>query len=548
VAHREVEVLGIGAGPGNLALAVALEEMAPAGLAGDALLIERNQTVAWQPGMLLPEARSQVSFLKDVVTLRDPRSRFTFTNYLHETGRLSAFINMGRFQPYRAEVSDYFTWVAASLRRVTVEWSRECVAVRPRRDLDGEIAGWTAHLADGSTIGSRYVVFGTGRRPHVPAVLATLPDRRVIHSTQYLQRIGMLPKDVPHRVVVIGGAQSAAEMFDAVQRALPGCHRTIVMRSVGMRTYENSKFTNELYFPAAVDAFYGARPEARAQILDEMHLTNYSALAEHTLESVYEQVYLDGLTGKGLLRVCTMADVTAAREECDEVVLELTDRRTGEVEELRCDVVLLGTGFDRAMPALVRDLADAAGVETVEVDRNYRLRLPGRPTAACYLQGLNEASHGIADSLLSLLATRAADIVGDLLTHRRTARRSRGEPMDVHQLDRAALGPENNFSQRLLPWPQLNAPFEGAWSAVAAGTATVSHAHHEYEIFIAVSGTAVLVSGDERRPFVRGDIVHFPPHVEHQVVNEGDEPFEMYAVWWDPQMASRFTARHETAG
>jgi mannose-6-phosphate isomerase-like protein (cupin superfamily) len=120
--------------------------------------------------------------------------------------------------------------------------------------------------------------------------------------------------------------------------------------------------------------------------------------------------------------------------------------------------------------------------------------------------------------------------------------------MQVHNLDRAALGPDNNFSQRLLPWPQLNAPFEGAWCVVNPGDATQSHAHHEYEIFIAMSGSAVLVSGDERRPFTHGDIVHFPPHVDHQVVNESEVPFEMYAVWWDGQLAHRFAVRHETVG
>ncbi|ETK33441.1 cupin domain-containing protein [Microbispora sp. ATCC PTA-5024] len=116
--------------------------------------------------------------------------------------------------------------------------------------------------------------------------------------------------------------------------------------------------------------------------------------------------------------------------------------------------------------------------------------------------------------------------------------------MDVRRLDRDRLGPANNHSQRLMPWDTLNAPFEGAWCVVRPGTATTSHAHHEYEVFIAVSGEAVLVSGGERTPFRPGDLVHFPPYVDHQVVNEGDEDFEMYAVWWDVPMSERFTARH----
>src|SRR4051794_8486511 len=76
--YPEVELLAIGAGPSNLALAVAIEEMAPADFARSCLVIEQHSDVAWQRGMLLPWAQSQVSFLKDLVTMRNPRSRYSF--------------------------------------------------------------------------------------------------------------------------------------------------------------------------------------------------------------------------------------------------------------------------------------------------------------------------------------------------------------------------------------------------------------------------------------------------------------------------------------
>lgn len=117
--------------------------------------------------------------------------------------------------------------------------------------------------------------------------------------------------------------------------------------------------------------------------------------------------------------------------------------------------------------------------------------------------------------------------------------------MEMRHLDRVALGPDNNYSQRLVPWPALNAPFEGAWCVVGAGTSTVRHAHHEYEIFIALSGEAFVESAGERSGFVPGDIVHFPPHTDHQVINESDRDFEFYAVWWDADMTEVFATRHQ---
>jgi mannose-6-phosphate isomerase-like protein (cupin superfamily) len=116
--------------------------------------------------------------------------------------------------------------------------------------------------------------------------------------------------------------------------------------------------------------------------------------------------------------------------------------------------------------------------------------------------------------------------------------------VEIRKLDRDRLGPDNNHSQRLVPWQALNAPFEGAWCVVRPGTATTKHAHHEYEIFIAMTGEAELESGDERVPFVPGDIVHFPPHTDHQVINNTDTEFQFYAVWWDPEMGERFATRH----
>lgn len=416
--HRDVELLAIGGGPSNLALAVAVEELAPDALASGSLVIEQGEHISWQSGMLLPEAKIQISFLKDLVTLRNPMSKFTFINYLQSVGRLSDFVNMGNFWPFRVEVSDYFNWVAKSLTKVTVECSRKCVAIRPHRDSAGAVIGWSTELADGSTIGSRYLVIGAGRDPYIPEVFATLPRTRVVHSTEYLHRVGEFAQDRPPRVVVIGGAQSAAEMFDAVRRDLPGCRRTMVMRSIGMKTYENSKFTNELYFPRAVDEFYAAPPAAREQILQEIHVSNYSALAESTLNDLYQQVYLDRRTGGDEVRIRTMTDVTAARQDGDEVVLTLADRKTGAVEELRCDVVLLGTGFVRDMPTVVRALAVELGLDRIEVTRDYRLKLDKANGAACYLQGVNEATHGISDSLLSMLAVRAADITNDILATR----------------------------------------------------------------------------------------------------------------------------------
>lgn len=119
--------------------------------------------------------------------------------------------------------------------------------------------------------------------------------------------------------------------------------------------------------------------------------------------------------------------------------------------------------------------------------------------------------------------------------------------MQIRKLDRARLQHENGLkAQRLFPWPILQAPFEGSWCVISPGTASTPHEHHEYEIFIALSGEAVIDHDGERFPFSTGDIAHFLPGERHSVINDGDTDFEMYSIWWDVSMAQWFANCHET--
>lgn len=416
--RQHVQLLAIGAGPANLALAVALEELAPEWVSKDTLILEQQDSVVWQRGMLLPWTQTQVSFLKDLVTLRNPRSQYSFINYLHSAGRLDDFINLSTFTPYRLEMSRYLEWVAGSLRNVRIAYGRRCDSITPIRSPAGSVNEWLVRLADSQEITCQDLVIGVGRDPHIPSSIAHLPGEYVIHSTEFSSRVAELDPDAALHVVVIGGAQSAAEMLWATHQRMRRAQCTMVMRSIGLNAYEVSKFTNELFYPSFIDQFHAAVPEARRQLLREMHRSNYAGLTPAMLESLYREMYLERLAGAERLHMITMTDVTGAALDGTEVVLTLTDRKTGDSSEIRCDLVLLGTGFMKVMPKLITDMTTAAGLADAAVSRNYRLVLPSEFTAGCYLQGVNESTHGIADSLLSVLSIRAGEIITDLLAHR----------------------------------------------------------------------------------------------------------------------------------
>jgi mannose-6-phosphate isomerase-like protein (cupin superfamily) len=118
--------------------------------------------------------------------------------------------------------------------------------------------------------------------------------------------------------------------------------------------------------------------------------------------------------------------------------------------------------------------------------------------------------------------------------------------VDFRRLEHENMVRAYGLEMKLLhPWDGLTAPFEGAWCVLRPGDTSVAHAHHEHEIFIGISGNAIVEADGEQRPFAAGDIAFFPPGVRHRVHNPGRRPFEMYSVWWDTDMAARFAAMTE---
>jgi L-ornithine N5-oxygenase len=296
---------------------------------------------------------------------------------------------------------------------VRVQYGRRCVSIRPEGTNH-----WSVEMSDGSTIVCRHLVVGGGRDVHIPDAFAALPRESIIHSTEFAFRVDEIAADRPLKVAVVGGAQSAAEMLTSMHQSFPLAHCTMIMRSIGLQAYEASKFTNELFYPSFVDQFHAALPEAREQLLREMHRTNYAGLTPELLESLYRRIYLDGLAGEDRIEMLTMRDIVDAQLDGGEIAMTLMDRKTGGMTQHRFDLVLLGTGFATAMPRIVQDMARSAGIEEISVNRHYRMNLPPSYGATCHLQGVNESTHGIVDSLLSVLAIRAEEIVTDLLAHR----------------------------------------------------------------------------------------------------------------------------------
>src|SRR5687768_13395508 len=163
-----LDLAGIGFGPSNLALAIAVEEHERF---VRARFFERQLRFGWHRGMLIDDATMQVSFLKDLVTLRNPTSEFSFVSYLHSQGRLTDFVNHKILFPLRIEFHDYLEWAAARFEHL-VSYDEEATDVEPVVE-DGTVVAFDVVTGDGAGQGmtvrrARNVVVATGLAPSLP--------------------------------------------------------------------------------------------------------------------------------------------------------------------------------------------------------------------------------------------------------------------------------------------------------------------------------------------------------------------------------------------
>ncbi|MEV4598332.1 lysine N(6)-hydroxylase/L-ornithine N(5)-oxygenase family protein [Amycolatopsis sp. NPDC049253] len=418
------DVVGVGFGPSNLALAIALTEHNAAPGSGDTVtahFLERQPRFGWHRGMLIDTATMQVSFLKDLATMRNPTSEFSFLNYLHAKGRLIDFINHKNLFPLRIEFHDYFEWAAAKVDDV-VSYGTEVLSVEPVRDGDEVVFFDVRAKSDKEIVElrARNLVLGTGLRPNLPE--GVTGGERIWHNSQLLPRVERLRGTEPKRFVVVGAGQSAAEVAALLHDEFPRAEVCAVFARYGYSPADDSSFANRIFDPEAVDHFYGASEPVKDRLMRYHGATNYSAVDLDLIDELYRRVYQEKVLGVERLRLFNVSrpvDVTDRGAHVRATVESLT---TGDRAVLDADAVVYATGYLPADPTpLLGELAagclrDAEG--RLRVERDYRITTDAAVRGGLYLQGGTEHTHGITSSLLSNTAVRVGEILQSIVDRR----------------------------------------------------------------------------------------------------------------------------------
>jgi L-ornithine N5-oxygenase len=217
-ATQSYDLVVVGFGTAALSLATALAD-SESDL--KVLFLESKSKFNWAPASVLPENAVRTSFLRDLITTRNPRSEFTFVNYLFESNQLVQFTNSSHMTPTRLVMGNYLSWVAAKMvERSWVRYSSTATRLTPVKDYSSQISGWNINVHDAqghnTIITSKRVVLATGSKPRIPAALASASGGQVLHTSQVA---GLLHNLKDQDIAIVGADQEAAEIFEHLQSA-----------------------------------------------------------------------------------------------------------------------------------------------------------------------------------------------------------------------------------------------------------------------------------------------------------------------------------------
>ncbi|MFE3247628.1 lysine N(6)-hydroxylase/L-ornithine N(5)-oxygenase family protein [Streptomyces sp. NPDC059209] len=415
------DLIGIGFGPSNVAMSIAVSEHnARVGSQEPvtAHFFEQQPSFGWHRGMLIDDATMQVSFLKDLVTLRNPTSEFSFLCYLQSKGRLIDFINHKNLFPLRVEFHDYFEWAAAKVDDM-VSYGHEVVGVtQVVRDGTVEYLDVTVRSGEGLVVHrARNLVIGSGLRPQMPAGVER--GDRVWHNSELLKKVDALEGTSPSRFVVVGAGQSAAENVAYLHRRFPEAEICAVFSRYGYSPADDSAFANRIFDPEAVDQYFAAPEDIKSRLMGYHGNTNYSVVDIDLIDDLYREMYREKVLGTERLRFLNVSRLVDVKETPDKARATVKSLVTGEESFLDADVVVFATGYGPADPVgLLGEVADRCLRDDegrVRVERDYRVATDPGLRCGIYLQGGTEHTHGITSSLLSNTAIRVGEILDSLL-------------------------------------------------------------------------------------------------------------------------------------
>ncbi|ORX91676.1 L-lysine 6-monooxygenase (NADPH-requiring)-domain-containing protein [Clohesyomyces aquaticus] len=303
------DLVCIGFGPAQIAAAIANRESQQR---SNVLFIERNSSFSWYPDGHVPRARMTSPFIYDLATMRNPRSKFTYSSYLLSRNRLVDFLNSDRLNPMREEFEDYLRWCADQFES-QVRYQNEVIWVRPE-SKETPNKKWTVGVKD--TNGRTYILETKNIMTPSPSPrnakrvpLLTEVDfdagQRIISTQDYMsKRESLRIANSPRLdIAVIGSSYKTIEILDD----LLTCPR---LGNITLITDDDSlaplkALNDEDAPPSPKLCAIWARPscDTKAVVPDSSEL----------IQNIYKSAYEKQVASKGQYRLRVMLGISSAK-------------------------------------------------------------------------------------------------------------------------------------------------------------------------------------------------------------------------------------------
>jgi lysine N6-hydroxylase len=410
---REHDVVAIGCGPFNLGLAALASTIADL----DLVAFDSRAAFSWHPGLMFDDARLQLSFLADLVTLIEPTHPLSFLSYLRDVDRLYPFYIRETFHPTRREYEAYLRWVVSKLPSLrfshcvgSVHWDAKArrFALEVLREGDRALRVFAKNL-----------VIGIGSEPSQPHCLAELPPNKLLHAADYLARQSDVAR--AEHVTVVGSGQSGAEVtLDLLRRNLAGGSAVSwLTRTRSFAPLDYTKLVLEMTTPAYIQHFQRLPQPVKDRLVIEQW-QHYKGISSETLEQIHDALYQRELC-PGLAPVelrCGIALETANVGPSGEIALGFRERDTNRCFQHTTRLVVAATGYRERRPTFLAPIEallhrDERGRYQVRAD--YSIELAACVSGRIFVANAELHSHGVAAPDLGIGAFRNATILNAIL-------------------------------------------------------------------------------------------------------------------------------------
>ncbi|MEM7151285.1 MAG: SidA/IucD/PvdA family monooxygenase [Myxococcota bacterium] len=408
---RPLDVLAIGCGPFNLGLAAL-----GSGLPGLRMAtVDARDELRWHPGLMIDDARLQVGFLADLVSLVDPTHPLSFLAYLRDVDRMYPFYVRERFHMTREEYQDYLRWAARRLP--TVHFGRR--VERVERSEDGQAFHVDIASVDGTEqVCARHLVLGIGTEAWAPDCVRDLDPSYWLHSGDYLHRRDDIAR--ARRVTVVGSGQSGAEVVLDLLRHRDGPHVGVswLTRTCAFAPLDYTKLVLEMTTPEYVTYFHGL-PRATRDALVAGQWRHYKGISSETLEEIHDLLYRGAVRhGHPDVELRHGVEIEACDPIPEGIRMRCRHRESGQILCHDTDLIIAATGYRPRSPSFLEPVMnelsrDELGRFVVDID--HAIVGDGPPTGRIFVANADTHSHGVAAPDLGIGAYRNARILNAVM-------------------------------------------------------------------------------------------------------------------------------------